>query len=139
MARSIKLEEENYWDSSNIVYNQEPISNILKYSTKEQIVGTWIDGRTIYRKVIKIAQSQLVSGGQAEITHGIDNFENIIKAYGFIERTSGIRNVVPWYAGSNYYFVFNDFNTTFFRVAVSGELYSFINNFYAILEYVKSE
>ncbi len=45
MAKHGHLKDEN----GNILY---PISDV--YSTKEQIVGVWMDGRDIYRKVLGI-------------------------------------------------------------------------------------
>jgi len=54
MAKSIKLKNEIYLDSSSIVHNKQSLEKILNYSTEEQIVGKWIDSKPIYRKVIVI-------------------------------------------------------------------------------------
>lgn len=56
------------------------------YSTKEQVIGTWIDGKPIYRKVVSFTTGS--SAGDLDIPHGISNFEHIINAYGYTHRTS---------------------------------------------------
>ena len=53
MAKSYKLEDGNYIDSGSIVHSKTKLKDILTYSTTEQKVGTWIDGKPIYRKVYK--------------------------------------------------------------------------------------
>ena len=51
----------------------------LHYSTEEQIVGTWIDGSTVYEKTFQIS-----SLPQADnlIEHGISNLGKVVKYWG---------------------------------------------------------
>ena len=44
------------------------------YSTEEQVIGTWIDGKPIYRKVII---SSGITGNSAQIPHGISNIKKV--------------------------------------------------------------
>ena len=48
------------------------------YSTEEKIIGTWIDGKPIYRKVVN------VGSGSGDLTHphGISNIDTVVNAYG---------------------------------------------------------
>lgn len=46
------------------------------YSENEQRIGTWIDGKPIYRKVIKYV-GDFQSGKGTRINHGISNLELI--------------------------------------------------------------
>lgn len=50
MAKSYKLADGNYIDSTGIVHNKTKLSDILTYSIDEKIIGTWIDGKPIYQK-----------------------------------------------------------------------------------------
>lgn len=51
-----------------------------KYSTSEQSTGeTWVDGKTIYQKTIKITS---LNTGTSQQQHGISNFGELIDIYG---------------------------------------------------------
>lgn len=47
------------------------------YSTSEQAVGTWIDGKTIYRKVVTVT-SPSFSVADHTYAHGISNFDDLV-------------------------------------------------------------
>lgn len=71
-----------YDDSGNLVTPNA-------YSLSEIRIGTWIDGRPIYRKVIPFNFSS--SANRVNIKHGISNIDNVIKAYGFINNPGEAR------------------------------------------------
>lgn len=50
------------------------------YSTDEQIIGTWINGKPIYRKVIDFGP--LPNATVKEVPHGISNIESIVTIRG---------------------------------------------------------
>lgn len=52
MSKSIKFTNDTYLDSSGVTFEKTPFNKILTYSTEEVIIGKWIDGKYIYRKVI---------------------------------------------------------------------------------------
>ena len=60
------------------IYNNS-ISNT--YSTTETQIGTWIDGKPIYRKVLNIG-TVTVSGTTREVAHNIFNLSRVIKLWG---------------------------------------------------------
>lgn len=65
-----------------------------KYSTDETVVGTWIDGKPIYRKVIKDINTSIPTKGWTLITN-IDDIELVINSilfYGDENNTSFFAN-----------------------------------------------
>ena len=52
-------------------------ASFTTYSTAEQEVGTWFDGKTIYRKVI-VASNPDFSVGDHAFPHSISNFDDLI-------------------------------------------------------------
>lgn len=61
------------------------------YSSEEVRVGTWTDGRVVYRKVISIS-----SGFSTTMTfaHGISNFKTLVNAYGY-QISAGSQKAFP--------------------------------------------
>lgn len=58
------------------------------YSTTEQVVGTWIDGSTVYEKTVNL--NGLPNNATKTVAHGIINLSYIIQAYGFGYGPNGI-------------------------------------------------
>ena len=54
----------------------EKNSIINNYSTGEQVIGKWIDGKPLYRKVI---QPVIEIGANAIVPHGISNLSQVLK------------------------------------------------------------
>ena len=79
---------------------------INEYSTDEKIVGKWVNGKPIYRKVIRI--SSYPNTGQ-QFYHLIDpsELDEITKLYGIMREPSSSKNtfLIPNLAttGSQYY------------------------------------
>ena len=104
--------------------------NFNKYSTTEEVVGTWIDGKPIYRKVVKLS---VVKHG-AKLISDVDNLINT-------------RGIFQWNGNLNYKYVFpcND-NDVMVRVGVLdnnialGTNYTdnSLINFCAFFEYTKT-
>lgn len=58
------------------------------YSTDEHIIGTWIDGKTLYEKTVSFGS---ISQGQSkEVNHGISNFGALINMFGACYNTSDL-------------------------------------------------
>lgn len=63
-------------ESDTNVYSCNYVNNLNTYSTEEKRVGTWIDGKPLYRKTITfntIIQMNKITS----ITHNIENAKNI--------------------------------------------------------------
>lgn len=99
MAKSIKLKNNNYIDSKGVSHNRTPLDTILTdvsnsitslktYSTNEVAIGTWIDGRTIYKRTF--------SGTYNNEYVLISNAE-LINAYGSVDSGTGIQRQMPYY------------------------------------------
>lgn len=67
----------------------EKITKNNTYSTEEQAVGIWIDGKTIYRKVINFGA--LPNATKKEVQHNISNLEQFTKIEGIATRNDGTK------------------------------------------------
>lgn len=63
-----------YGTSDSNGYTQEYINNLETYSTTEQRIGTWIDGKPLYRKVLTKDLSSSTTATVGTLT----NIDNII-------------------------------------------------------------
>ncbi len=63
------------------------------YSTTEQVVGTWIDGRNVYEKTFEFENP---STGNTVLNHGITNFGSVISVVGSFHRNDGYDEPVPY-------------------------------------------
>lgn len=110
--------------------------NPFKYSENETIVGKWIDGRPIYRKVIN--STSPLSAGFNYVNHGIDNFDKLVNHELYLDYGTDV------YVGG----AFQDETTFVTLVYVSPEKAninvgstwgaSFKEGFTLILEYIKT-
>lgn len=75
------LTEEEKNNGTTYFIPDMPVSDTrITYSTDEIIVGTWIDNRPIYRKVIDLGT--LPNANTVNIPHNIDNLDRIISISG---------------------------------------------------------
>lgn len=63
-------------ESDTDVYSCNYINNLNTYSTEEKRVGTWIDGKPLYRKTITF-NTIIQMNKTTSITHNIENAKNI--------------------------------------------------------------
>ena len=90
MAKIIQMK-----DSDGLIY---PISNV--YSTDEKVIGKWIDGKTLYRKVIKFVAELdknyfAVYTGDANL---VKNIDSIAKFDTFVEVDTVIVSIPNTYS-----------------------------------------
>lgn len=109
-----------------------------KYSTAETIIGSWIDGRPVYRKVL----TGTTPDGSVTINHGISNFSRILNVGGWVQSgnfgSQPIQRVLPDGALTQYGIGVGDFSSTSFLLQV-GTNGSIRRKPYAIiLEYIKT-
>ena len=80
MSKSIKLQNNTYLDSTSVVHNKQKLNEILDnsmvYSTEENLVGIWIDGKPFYKKVLTISNLSIKDG--TTYAHGIENINEIL-------------------------------------------------------------
>ena len=87
----------NVWSAAKTKAEIESVDNKNNYSTEEKIVGTWIDGKPIYRKVINIAPKNLYNWIFIPETDNL-SIKKIIKATGMGTDGSFTDCVVSLYA-----------------------------------------
>ena len=57
-----------------------------KYSTTEQTIGTWIDGKPLYRKTVAVASVDS-SANSYNVSHGISNLKEFVSIKGIAKIT----------------------------------------------------
>lgn len=62
------------------------------YSTQETVIGTWIDGKTIYQKTVEI--TNLPNNEMLQIPHNISNIGVVVNCFGMLS-TSGNYGYTP--------------------------------------------
>ena len=112
--------------------NEKVLDN---YSTTEQVIGTWIDGKPIYRKTFNLTTT---SGNTYIDKSLISNvLEYIVRIYGTTKQPSGNISCIP-------YFVENQDRTNIFYSKSSERIQITCGNSYGfgeakiILEYTKT-
>ena len=60
---------------------------VTNYNSSEKVIGTWIDGKPLYRKVINFGQ--LPNATSKSVAHGISNLKHIVKMEGVASASGG--------------------------------------------------
>jgi hypothetical protein len=103
------------------------------HSTNEEVVGTWIDGKPIYRKVITYSKSGLKEG--VSIATGISNMKCLVRATGSVRYTGAIWIPIPFYNIGG----FNSFHITGSGANIMYQEATYdASEMYFILEYTKT-
>ena len=118
------------------IENSTKINNLSTYSTNEQVIGIWIDGKPIYRKVYQGTTSS-TDGGNATISSGITNLDTIIRMEGYIKNDALWWSINADFQSPNYYsschYTYND---NLINIKVGARLVS--SPVFVILEYTKT-
>ena len=109
----------------------------MAYSTEEKEVGTWIDGKPIYRKVIDFGI--LPNSTNKEVQHNISNLQNFVKIDGIaIRNDNNFWQAIPL----TYRSADTGYNTaltvTQSKVVITCDADRSMFNGYVILEYTKT-
>lgn len=105
-----------------------------KYSTTEQVIGTWIDGKPIYRKVIEFGA--LPNNANKDIAHNIQNLGITTDCRGMAVRTSDSRALTIPDSTPNAEISCGVANTNVY-ITTQNDRSSF-NNSFLIIEYTKT-
>ena len=81
-------------DGQSIIYNGtnqrwENGGGIQKYSTTEQIIGTWIDGKPVYEKIIDCGYASTSDPMNLTVAHNISNIDIVIQSFGSAKSVGG--------------------------------------------------
>ena len=146
------------WFSSNATYycrkigNNYDYTNITRqeiYSTTETIIGTWIDGKTLYRKVVSDTVSTTNGAWKEFNPFSSNEIDTVVSLVGTFTYASGATVSIPYTrtTGSNYsdreYILANvhKYNGTLSVVAYHPSNYSGLmsgQKFRIIIEYTKN-
>lgn len=111
--------------------------NFGKYSGAEIVIGAWIDGRPVYRKIL----TGNTPNGNVSVAHGITNFSRILNVYGWVESGSNgsqpVQRVLPDALGQ-YGIGVGDFKSTTFLLQVGTSTDIRGKPYTIILEYIKT-
>lgn len=113
------------------------------YSTEEQVVGTWVDGKTIYRKVVTVQGSTSTTSYDTNL--GVA-FETLVNIRGWIVSTNNTayEQITPFYGASdtNWRFFTRRYpgNTSLICSRITTALANAIGtfSFFYIIEYTKT-
>ena len=108
------------------------IDILSNYSTTETVVGTWVDGKPIYRKVV---QSNAHITGSGAIAHNIQNLGTVVNFEGWYIK-DGAYFTLPYSHSNTRYLIGVFINTTDINFRC-GDLADFDASYF-ILEYTKT-
>lgn len=131
-----KITDSNMNEIKSVVNNNANfLSNNSTYSTTEQVVGTWIDGKPIYRKTIAYTGTAL-SSGTTSIQHNISN----IGAHRQIVGSEFWYNNNMWNGviTASSYCTVNAVHNNSIDVSVSNDFAGLFSPLYITLEYTKT-
>lgn len=124
-----------YSQSSNDSYCCDYVNNLNTYSTTEKRIGTYTDGRPLYRKTI----TGTLTGGDTvqTVAHNISNIDiNTIKLSGSaVSTTSQVWAIPMWLQQNGYIAVRADANNIYFNCT---SLYFANRPFKLNIEYAKT-
>lgn len=128
-----------YSESQENAYSCNYVNSLNTYSTDEIKVGTWINGKPIYRKCFEILKSQ-TSSAATDITHGIQNLEMFVSVRGVLLKQNGTEmNIIPNGFTNDDYAVYTSDNTArIIRLRMGSGAYSVMTKAYIIAEYTKT-
>ena len=107
----------------------------VHYSTSEQVIGTWYNGKPIYRKIF----TPTVNVGSNTISHGIADFEECVSIRGMCKYNNTSEHLPLPYVSTNtaYLIALGNVSPTSYLVEV-GSGFSSIQDCKIIIEYTKT-
>lgn len=108
------------------------ISSDGLYNYNEIRIGTWIDGKPIYRKVIDLGY--MPNNTEKTVAHNISNISTFVSVRAIAQTAGPVSLTLPNYNGSIYSNLYA--NATNVIIQTNGDRSSFTG--YAILEYTKT-
>lgn len=125
--------------NSNGVYEEFAKKSEEVYSTEEQRIGTWIDGKPLYRKIVNAQFGTVVQGTETTVEVNLKNVDFILVDKYWLDRKTASSVINQGYVTDALYLGYTSFsnsNTTLrFRTKQS-----WVSNtaIYAIIEYTKT-
>lgn len=133
-----KYEEENmtlaeYNNKINEVFNTRENNSNNSYTEEEQVVGSWKDGKKIYRRVVEFEKTQ---SGTQDTGVIINDLDTIITTYGVVIQNETKSQVpVPYHTSTSDYAIFYFTTDGILRCNANG--YSANAKYNLVIEYTK--
>lgn len=113
-----------------------PVTEVDAYSTTEQVVGTWIDGKPLYRKTIDFGA--LPNATTKSVAHGLSNFR-VRNFYGVaVNPSTNITFYLPTLSGNASAFVTVHIDSANVIVNAMSTNRSAFTECYITIEYTKT-
>lgn len=112
-------------NSTTDAYSCDYINKRNTYSTDEQRIGTWIDGKPLYRIVASINLQNYTSW--TNLVH-ISNLKRVINIYGYLNNVN-----IPRYESPSYFTQFL-YENNYIKVMCNGNT----GSGYLVIEYTKT-
>lgn len=118
-------------------YQGYVLSERNTYSTTEKAIGKWIDGKTLYRKVLQA--NSLNTGSETQIATGVSNIDTVVFIYGIVKQGNARQPLLkPHNSSFNYQLgVYYDKSTNKIKVETGSGL-SNLSETFVIIEYTKT-
>lgn len=134
IAAGTELSLDSNYQITSLENEVAGLNGNLEYSTAEQAIGKWIDGRTLYRRVYTGTTPS--TPGVSEVIIGLPSSE-IIDYAGYIINTAGTHmSIKGYYLSDDEYFVGYPQGSTF-RINLSSYEVWFNRPYVLILTYIK--
>lgn len=112
-------------------------NNMRDYSETEKIIGTWVDGSSLYRKVINFGA--LPNATVKNVNHNISNFKRGIKINGYAYSSQSGNSVpIPYASHSNVAQSIAVYCNSTIVGITTGVDHSVFDECYIVLEYTKT-
>lgn len=124
----------------------ETLDNYSIYSTTENLCGSWIDSKPIYRKVVSYRPSSTIGSTGAvtpiSVAHGIQNLKYVIKIDLNLFNDDGTTGMIPSIIGSTENVkagtAIQSVDSTNINFRIINDSWAATRTFYFILEYTKT-
>lgn len=108
----------------------EVVKKLTIYSTEEKAIGTWTNGKPVYRRCYTFVPD---ANKNSNIAHNISNLESVTKFVG-TQTAGGVMRNVPYYNAAGQYFLIEVSSSTFDVYNTTG----FAPEVHIIMEYTKT-
>lgn len=115
------------------------------YSTAEQVIGTWIDGKTLYRKVVKYSNTETIGATNTTTTvnipHNISNIGLVVDHKLIMDKVDNMQYMFPYYDGDTTVkkgTVILEIHNTTVLMRIINDTWGAGKTFYIVLDYTKT-
>lgn len=123
---------DGYSTSTTDAYSANYVNGLNTYSTTEQRIGTWKDGKPLYRRVVEITSPSTAGSGDSVVDYSSWDVSELINVYGRIKSTNNTA-----FSSGNQFYIWDRTTTKYIAVQVENSTYT---NFPmdVIVEYTKT-